>query len=100
MMTTPPDIGYDDRDFKVVAIGQARPIAGIVEHLESLLARAKLGEIRGLSGMAQLLDESHEHFMVGRREPIRLIGELHRLIHRVQIDADHQMLDADPAQGG
>ena len=90
----------DGRVFEVVAIGQAQPDQGVVETLEAMLERAKAGEVRGVVIMARLRDESHDHAMAGQREVIPLIGQLHRLIHRVQIDADQAMNPGLPISGG
>lgn len=76
---------------QVVPIQGAKPNERVVEALEQLLARARGGEIRGFCMIARLQDESHEHLMVGQREPIMVLGQLARLSHRVQMDADAAM---------
>lgn len=88
MMAIPPDVGYDDRDFKVVAIGKAKPHPQVVSALEILLERAKLGELRSLVWVAELQDESHDNGRQGTYTVMTLLGQLTRLIHKIQLDAD------------
>lgn len=100
-MTSPPDIGYDDRDFKVVAIGKAKPDDDVVSVLEQYLERAKAGEVRGIALIAGLRDGSHDHALVGQREPIPLLGMLTRLTHHIQTNLDAAMTIPDlPDLGG
>jgi hypothetical protein len=90
-MTQLKEVTPDGRVFEVVPISNAKPHEGCVNLLTGLLERAKAGEIRGIVMIACLRDESHEHFMTGRREPIMVLGQLARLSHRVQADADAAM---------
>lgn len=49
----------------VVVEFKSQPVALLVEELESLLARAKSGEIRSLSGVLGLANNGCQEFTVG-----------------------------------
>lgn len=81
----------------VVPIGRAVPDPDIILRIEELLERAKTGDVRGLVYITQDLDGSFTHCITRCDDQLRLIGMLHRLIHRAHMVCE---IEIKPNVGG
>jgi len=81
---------------KVVPIGRAKPLASVVKGCEELLARAKAGELRSLTYVADTQTGALHGTMGQIDDQFRMLGQIERLKHRHLLDMERLVTDQDP----
>ena len=71
---------------------RSQPVDEIVERCEWLLANAKNGSIRELSFVCMLGNQGgYDTWSSASDDSVRQIGQIYRLVHRMQRNMDGQM---------
>ena len=72
---------------QIFAVPAAGPVIDVIEHLERLLFEAREGRVRSLVAIYDT-GPGVENLVCGQFDKFVMLGMVHRLAHRMQIEMD------------